>query len=246
MWGHGLDHHRLSRWVLKQASLPHLAFYTLCHFCTPFHHQNHQNFTKKPISPISPLTPPAAAMSPFQNSHQPTHAGQPAGAFSFAPEEEPALLPFDGEAPPLDFASMDAPGVWNYAIASQNAFDSGLNEPWMMPTFSAEGGLFDYTWNYQTNEPLGFDVAASSQSISGPALYGQLPMPPFDSTLWMDQPHGQVASTSALFPGRAPIASDGAQSHLQNASFDLYQGHWTNHGARMPDALGGFADPISR
>ena len=183
-------------------------------------------------------------MSPFQDNYQPTHAGQPAGAFSFAPEEEPALLPFDGEALPSDFASMDAPGFWNHEIASQNPFDSGLNEPRMMPSFNAGGGFFDYTSNYQTNETLGFDVAASSQSIAGPALNGQLPMPPFSSTLWMGQPLGQVASTSALFPGQAPIAPDGAQSYLHDASFDLFQADRTNHGAGMLDALGPFADNV--
>jgi hypothetical protein len=195
-------------------------------------------------------------MSPFQNSHQPTHAGQPAGAFSFAPEEEPALLPFDGEAPPLDFASMDAPGFWNHEIASQNAFDSGLNEPWMMPTCNAEGGFFDYTWNYQTNEPLGFEAAFSTQSALGPALDGQMTLPPFDAA-WppldpifsLDQPLGllatEVASQGAPFAvGQAPIASDGAQAHLQDASFDFHPTDWTNHGAGMPDALDPFADSV--
>jgi hypothetical protein len=226
---------------LKQASLPHLAFYTLCHFCTPHHLPNLPELYQE--TNIADLAA-HAAMSPFQNSHQPTHAGQPAGAFSFAPEEEPALLPFDGEALPSDFAFMDAPGFWDHEIASQNAFDSGLNEPWMMPTFSAEGGLFDYTWNYQTNEPLGFEGAFSTQSALGPALNGQMMLPPFDPTLWMGQSFGQVASTSALFPGQAPIAPDGAPSYPQDASFDCFHSaDWTNEDAGMPDALGP-ADPI--
>jgi len=179
-------------------------------------------------------------MSPFQTNYQPTHAGQPAGAFSSAPDEEPIASTFDGEGP----LWMEAPGVWNPEFASQNAFDSGLDEPWMMPTSNAEGDHFDYTWNYQTNEPLGFEAAFSTQSIAGLALNGQLPMPPFGSTLWMDQPLGQVASTSALFPGQAPIASDGAQSHLQDASFDPYQAGWTNHGAGLNAALDPFADNV--
>jgi hypothetical protein len=187
-------------------------------------------------------------MSPFQNSHQPTHAGQPAGAFSFAPEEEPALLPFDGEALPSDFASMDAPGFWNHEIASQNAFDSGLNEPWMMPTCNAEGGFFDYTWNYQTDEPFGFGTGFASQSIAGPGLNGQMMLPPFDPTLLMDQPLGlreaEVASQGALAVGQASIASDGAQSHLQDASFDFHPTDWTNHGAGMSDALDPFVDSV--
>jgi hypothetical protein len=185
-----------------------------------------------------------AAMSPSQNSHQPTHAGQPAGAFSFAPDEEPIASSFGGEAPPLDFAFMDAPGFWNHEIASQNAVDPGLNESWMLPASNAEGGLFDYTWNYQTNEPLGFEAAFSTQSALGPALNGQMTLPPFGSTLWMNQPLGQVASTSALFPGQAPIASDGAQSHLQDASSDFNQADWTNHVAGMLDASGPFADNV--
>jgi hypothetical protein len=206
----------------------------------------YRNFTKKPPSPISP---PAAAMSPFQDNYQPTHAGQPAGAFSFAPEEEPALLPFDGEALPSDFASMDAPGFWNHEVASQNAFNSGLN-------FDAEIPLFDYTWNYQTNEPLGFEAAFSTQSALGPALDGQMTLPPFDAA-WppldpifsLDQPLGllaaEVASQGAPFAvGQAPIASHGAQSHLQDASFDFHPTDWTNHGAGMSDALDPFADSV--
>jgi hypothetical protein len=201
---------------LKQASLPHLAFYQETNIADLAAH---------------------AAMSPFQNSHQPTHAGQPAGAFSFAPEEEPALLPFDGEVPPLDFASMGAPGFWNHEIASQNAFNSGLN-------FDAEVPLFDYTWNYRTDEIFGFDTGFSSQSALDPALDGQMMLPPFDPTLWMGQSFGQVASTSALFPGQAPIAPDGAPSYPQDASFDCFHSaDWTNEDAGMPDALGP-ADPI--
>jgi hypothetical protein len=188
-------------------------------------------------------------MSPFQNSHQPTHAAQPAGAFSSAPDEEPTLLPFDGEALPSDFAVMDAPGFWNHEIASQNAFNSGLN-------FDAEVPLFDYTWNYRTDEIFGFDTGFSSQSALGPALDGQMSLPhfdaawpPFDPTLLMDQPLGlrdaEVASQDAPFAvGQAPIASDGAQSHLQDASFDFHPTDWTNHGAGMSDALDPFAESV--
>jgi hypothetical protein len=60
----------------------------------------------------------------------------------------------------------------------------------------------------------------------------------------LDQPLGQVASTSALFPGQAPIVSDGAQSYLQDASSDLNQADWTNHGAGMLNASGPFADNV--
>jgi hypothetical protein len=182
-------------------------------------------------------------MPPFQESHQPTHAGQPAGAFSSAPDEEPTLLPFEG-GPPFDFTSMDAPGIWNHELGSHNALDSGLNEPWMMPSFDAEESLFDYTGNYRTDETFGFVAAAPLQRALGPGLNEQMMLPPFNSTLWMDQPLGQVASTSALFPGQAPIAPDAAQSHLQDASFDLYQADWTNHGAGMPDALDPFSDDV--
>jgi hypothetical protein len=182
-------------------------------------------------------------MPPFQESHQPTHAGQPAGAFSSAPDEEPTLLPFEG-GPPFDFTSMDAPGIWNHELGSQNAFDSGLNEPWMMPSFDAEESLFDYTGNYRTDETFGFVAAAPLQRALGPGLNEQMMLPPFNSTLWMDQPLGQVASTSALFPGQAPIAPDGAPSYPQDASFDCFHSaDWTNEDAGMPDALGP-ADPI--
>jgi hypothetical protein len=191
---------------------------------------------------IVDLAPPA--MSPFQPNRQPAHAGQHAGASSSAPDEEPIASSFTGAGPPFDFTSMDAPGIWNHGLGSQNAFDSGLNEPWMMPSFDAEEPLFDYTWNYQTDEAFGFDAAVSSQSALGPGLNEQMMLPPFDSTLWKDQPLGQVASMSALFPGQAPIAPDAAQSHLQDTSFDLYQADWTNYGAGMTAAMDPFADNV--
>jgi hypothetical protein len=185
-------------------------------------------------------------MPPFQKSHQPTHAGQPAGAFSSAPEEEPTLLPFEG-GPPFDFTSMEAPGVWNYGIASQNIFDSGLNEPWMMPSFNTERAIFDWTSNHYTNETFGFDATASSQSALA-ALDGQMMLPFFDPTLVMDQPLGlwdaEAASQSALAVSQAPIAAGGAPSYLQDASFDLNQAYWTNHGAGMTDTLDPFADNV--
>jgi len=180
-------------------------------------------------------------MSPFQPTRQPTHAGQHAGASSSAPDEEPIASSFTGAGPPFDFTSMDAPGVWNYGIASQNTFDLGLNQSWMMP--------FDYTPNYCADEPLDFSTGFTSQSALGPGLDGQMMLPLFDPTLCMDQPLGlwdaEDASTSALFAaGQAPIASGGAQSHLQDASFDPNQADWTNYGASMTVALDPFADNV--
>jgi hypothetical protein len=187
---------------------------------------------------IIDLAPPA--MSPFQDNHQPTHAGQHAGASSSAPDEEPIASSFTGAGPPFDFSFMDAPGIWNHELGSQNAFDSGLNEPWMMPS--------DYTPNYWADEPLDFSTGFASQSVPGPAFNEQLALPLFDPILCMDQPTGlwdaEVASTNALFAGgQAPIASGGGPSYLQNVPFDLNQADWTNHGAGMPDASGGSADP---
>jgi hypothetical protein len=220
---------------LKQSALPQSIFLHFLHLLPPF---RLPEITPRPTPLSITLLAAQAAMSPFQNSHQPTHAGQPAGALNFAPDEEPIASSFDGAGPPLDFTFMEAPGFWNHEFASQNA---GLNDPWMMPSFNAEGPFFDNIWNYQVDENFGLGTAASSQSALGPGLDEQMMLPPFNSTLWMDQPLGQVASTSALFPGQAPIA---AQSHLQDASFDLYQADWTNHGAGMPDALDPFADDV--
>jgi hypothetical protein len=193
-------------------------------------------------------------MSPFQDSHQPTHAGQPAGAFSFAPDEEPIASSFDGEGPPFDStfsdAWMDPPGFWDPEFALQSAFDLTLNDQAMLPPFYAEVDRFDYSLDNWTAE---FGTGAASQSALGPAFNGMMPpfdaeWSPFGSNPWTDQPLGpldaEVASTSALFSlGQAPIASDGAQSYPQDASFDrFYPADWTDHG--MPDALGGFADPV--
>jgi hypothetical protein len=141
---------------------------------------------------------------------------------------------------------MDPPGVWGPEFAFQSAFEPTLNGQAIMPPFHAEGDLPDYSLNNWTSE---FGTGAASQSALGPALNGMMPpcdaeWSPFGSNPWTDQPLGEVASTSALFAlGQAPIASDGGPSYAQDASFDcFYPADWTNHG--MPDALGGFADPV--
>ena len=232
--------------TLKQNSLPQVIFLHFLQLLPPF---RLPEITPRPAPLSITLLAAQAAMPPFQNSHQPTHAGQPAGALNFAPDEEQIASSFDGAGLPLDFTFMEAPGFWNNEFASQNAFDSGLNEPWMMPNSNAEGGLSDYTSNYRTDETLDFNTGLASQSVPGPALNGQMMLPLFDPTLCMGQPLGLLdagaASQGALFAvGQAPIAFDGAQSHLQDASFDLYQADWTNRGAGMTAALNPFADDV--
>lgn len=190
-------------------------------------------------------------MSPFQERHQPTHAGQPAGALDFALDEEPIASVFDGEGPPFDSAFfdawMEAPGIWNHEIAPQGAIDPG--QAIILP-FNAEEEPFDHVSNYWTDDTLEFSAGFSSQRTFGQALNQQVTMPPFHSTLWMDQPLGlldtEIASQSALFNnGQAPIAQNGAQSHLQDASFDCFHPlGWTGDDTGMPDALGALADPI--
>lgn len=196
-------------------------------------------------------------MPPF---HQSTHAGQPAGAFSSAPEEEPIAAPFDGGVgPPFGFTGtwMEPPGLWNYQIASQSTIDQGLIGQATMPPFDAGAEFLDWTSNYTIDETLGFGFGSASQDALSLALDAQVMVPPFNaawspfgSNPWMDQPMGlsdaEVASTSALLPlGQAPITLDGAPYSLQDASFDGFDpADWTNNDAGMPDALGGFADPI--
>jgi hypothetical protein len=199
-------------------------------------------------------------MSPFQDSHQPTHAGQPAGAFNFALDEEPIASSFDGEGPPFDptFLDpwMDQPtGFWDPDFALQSAFDFPLNDQAAMPPFHAEGDLLDYSLNNWTDETLEFGTGFASQNALDPALNETMPpsnaeWSPFGSNPWMDQPIGlfgaEVTSQSALFsPDQAPILSDGAQSYLQDAIFDgLDPADWTNDNACMQNALGSFADPV--
>jgi hypothetical protein len=196
-------------------------------------------------------------MPPFPNSHQSTHAGQPAGASSSAPEEEPIAAPFDGEVgPPFDFTGnwMEPPGLWNYQIASQSTIDQGQAT---MPPFDAGGEFFDWTSNYTIDETLGFGFGSASHNALSLTLNEQVMVPPFNaewspfgSNPWMDRPIGlsdaEVASTSALLPlGQAPITLDGAPSYLQDASFDGFDpADWTNEDAGMLDAWGRFADPI--
>jgi hypothetical protein len=187
-------------------------------------------------------------MSPFQESHQPAHAGQPAGALNFAPDEEPVASAFDREGQDFDStlsdAWMDPLGVWDADFAFQSAFEPALNDQAMLPPFYAEGDLLDYSLNNWTTENLEFGRGAASQSALGPALNGT--MPPFDafgSNPWMDPPIGlsdaEDASTSALFSlGQAPIASDGGPSYLQDASFDCF------YPADEEAGIGGFADPV--
>jgi hypothetical protein len=138
-------------------------------------------------------------MSPFQDSHQPTHAGQPAGAFSFAPDEEPIASSFDGEGPPFDStfsdAWMDPPGFWDPEFALQSAFDLTLNDQAMLPPFYAEVDRFDYSLDNWTAE---FGTGAASQSALGPAFNGMMPpfdaeWSPFGSNPWTDQPLGLLA-----------------------------------------------------
>jgi hypothetical protein len=176
-------------------------------------------------------------MSPFQESHQPTHAGQPAGA----PDEEPIASAFDGEGQPFNSTSFDA-FMDPLEFAFQSAFE---------PTLNGQAMIFNYPQNNRTGETLEFGTGFASQNAFGPTLNET--MPPFDadwSDPWMDQPIGfpdaEVASQSALFSlGQAPIASDGTQSYPQDAFFDgLDQADWINDDAGMPDALGGFADPV--
>ena len=190
-------------------------------------------------------------MSPFQNSHQPTHAGQPAGAFNSAPDEEPIASSFDGEGPPfdpafLDMPRMEPPGLWNFEFASQSSLDFGLNGQVMLPPLNSKGPRFDYPLNSWTDETFGFGTGLASQgTLNGPAM-----VPPFDPNSWMDQPVGllgsQVASQSALFPlGQAIAALDSAPFYLQDASFDrINAADWINDDAGMPDALDRSADPI--
>jgi hypothetical protein len=194
-------------------------------------------------------------MSPFQESHQPTHAGQPADAPNSAPDEDPLAASIDGEGPPFNStisdAWMDPPGFWDPQFALQSAFDFTMNDQEMIPPFDAGATLLDWTPNKWTDETFGFDTGFASQSALGPTLNEMMPpVDAFGSNPWMDQPiglsHAEVASQSALFsPGQAPIASDGTRSSAQDASFDgLDQADWINDDAGMPDALGGFADPI--
>lgn len=194
-------------------------------------------------------------MPPFQDSQQPTHAGQPAGASSSAPDEGPVAVPFDGEVgPPFDLTFLDH---WDSQPASQSVLDPGLLEQAIMPHFDAGGALSNWTPNNWTDETFEFSTVSASQSALGPAPNEQMMIPPFDtewspfgSNPWMDQPIGlpnaEVASTSALLAlGQAPIASDGAASHLQDASFDYFDpAGWTNDDVGMPDASGRFDDPI--
>lgn len=217
---------------------------TLCHFA---HHLAYQKLRQE--TTIADLTP-STAMSPAQDSHQPTHAAQPAGALDFAPDEEPIAFSFDGEGPPLDSAFFDAwmeqPGFWDVDFASQSAFDPGLDGQAMMPSFDAGGELFDWTQNYWNDGTLGFGTGSASQSAPDFAFNEQAMLPsPFDGNPWMDQPL-EIASQGAQSAiGPAPIATDGAQSYLQDASVDgLYPADWTYHGAGMPDALGRLADPV--
>ena len=196
-------------------------------------------------------------MPPF---HQSTHAGQPAGAFSSAPEEEPIAAPFDGGVgPPFGFTGtwMEPPGLWNYQIASQSTIDQGLIGQATMPPFDAGAEFLDWTSNYTIDETLGFGFGSASQDALSLALDAQVMVPPFNaawspfgSNPWMDQPMGlsdaEVASTSALLPlGQAAITLDGAPSYLQDASLDgPTPADWTNEYAGMPYALGGFTDPV--
>jgi hypothetical protein len=241
-------------WKLKQTALPHSLFL-------------HSPPLLLTIPPTKTTTrthhrrsrrqPPA--MSPFQDSHQPTHAGQPAGAFNFAPDDGPIASTFDGEGQAFDStlsnAWMDQPGLWDTEFSLQSAFDLTLNQQAMLPSCHAEGDLFDFSMNNWTDEVLEFGTGSASQNALGPALNGTTPpfdaeRSPFGSNPWMNQPIGtsdaEVASQSALSPlGQAAIASDGAPFHPQDASFDCFNpADWTNNNAVMPDALGGFADPV--
>ena len=195
-------------------------------------------------------------MSPAQDSHQPTHAAQPAGALDFAPDEEPIASVFDGEGPPLDSAFFDAwmeqPGFPHVEFASQSAFDPGLDGQAMMPSFDAGGELFDSTQNWNDGT-LRFGTGSASQSAPDFAFNEQAMVPsPFDGNPWIDQPlelqGAEIASQGAQSAvGLAPIATDGAQSCLQDASLNgLFSADWTyhDHDAGMPDALGRLADPV--
>jgi hypothetical protein len=240
MWEHGLDNYRVSPGKLKQSSLPQVNFLhflpLLSPFCLP-------GITPSPTPLSITLLAAHAAMSPFQNSHQPTHAGQPAGAFNFAPDEEPIASSFDGAGPPFDVTVPDPwMDFWDPESAFQSAFDPSLNDQTMLPPFHPGGELFDWTSTNWTLEPTGSGTGISSQSALGPALNEQATMLPFGLNPWVNQPLGQVASTSALFFGQAPTASDGAPFYPQDASFDLYQADWNDHA--RPNALSGFDSPI--
>jgi hypothetical protein len=184
-------------------------------------------------------------MSPFQRSHQPTHAGQPAGALDFAPDGEPIASTFDGEeGPSFDLAFLDPwidqpTGLWG--SESQSALDHGLDEHGMMPSFNAEGRPFDGTPNNWTDETLGFSTEFVSQGVLGQHAM----MPPFDPNPWMGQPgpfDAEFASQSTPFAhGQAPITSGAARSYLQASFDDLYSAGWTNENAGMLGASGSFA-----
>lgn len=176
-------------------------------------------------------------MSPCDNSHQPTHAGQPAGASSSAPDEEPNIPPFDAEGLPFDLTFLDTwmdppTGVWDSVFASHGLFDPGLNEQVAIPSLDAEGSCFDYNSNPWTDGTFDFGTGVASQGALSSALDEQATMPPFDPNPWMDQPPAlldfQIASQGALFSlGQAPTASSGVESHLQDTSFDCFNpAHW--------------------
>lgn len=194
-------------------------------------------------------------MPPFPNSHQSTHAGQPAGAFNFAPDEEPIASCIDGEVgPPFDLTFLDhwidqPTGLWDPDSVSQDAMNPGLIGQAIAPPFDAGRDLFDFHSNNWTDEVLGFSTESVSQSAPNPAP-SEMTLPfdaglsPFGFNPWMDQPIGlsdaEVVSQSAL-PAVDPasVTSGGAPSYLQDPSFD-----WTNDDAGMPGAWGRFADPI--
>jgi hypothetical protein len=236
MWEHGLDNYRVSPGKLKQSLLPQVNFLHFLPLLSPF---RLPEITPSPTPLSITLLAAHAAMSPFQNSHQPTHAGRPAGAFSSAPDEEPIASSFDGAGPPFDVTVPDPwMDFWDPESAFQSAFDPSLNDQAMLPPFHPGGELFDWTPNNWADETLGLGTAAPSQSGLGPRLNEQATMNP-----WVDQPPGQVASTSALFLGQASTASDGAPFYPQEASSHyLYPADWNGYG--MPDSLGGTADPI--
>jgi hypothetical protein len=227
-----------SHTAVKASLAPTLSFLTL--FATFAHYHAYQNSTKKPT--IVDLAPPA--MSPFQERHQPTHAAQPADAFSFAPEEEPIASSIDGEVgPPLDLTFLDhwidqPTGLWDPESVSQDAINPGLIGQAIAPPFDAGRDLFDFHSNGWTDEVLGFSTGFVSQSAPNETLPFDAELSPFGFNPWMNQPIGlpdaEVASQSAL-PAVDPasVTSSGAPSYLQDTPFD-----WTNEDAGMLDVAG--------
>ena len=194
-------------------------------------------------------------MPPFPNSHQSTHAGQPAGAFNFAPDEEPIASSIDGEVgPPFDLTFLDhwidqPTGLWDPNSVLQDAINPGLIGKAIAPPFDAGRDLFDFHSNNWNDEVLGFSTGFVSQSAPNPTP-NEMTLPfdaglsPFGFNPWMNQPIGlpdaEVASQSAL-PAVEPasVTSSGAPSYLQDTPFD-----WTNEDTGMLDAWGRFADPV--